>query len=146
MKKTFEKYLKSIGITSKAMIERVEQIHDECLLVCTLEPEEIFVDEYIDAEGRKQYECVNFFSTYYHFGSSSLTGKKFEYFYLPLKKKVLRWKIEKTDYNFKKATDKSRIVINFDCSGMTTSTLKASGKNCEVVLSILKKYVIPNLG
>jgi hypothetical protein len=144
MKKAFEVYLKSVGITSKAMLRRIGLIHDECELMCSAKPQAIFVDEYID-EGGRQYECVNFFTASFHFASGDFTGDNREYTFVHIKRKILKWKMEKAHYDLKKATSKSRITITFYFSDMANASLKASGKNCDVALSIFRKYIAPNV-
>ena len=145
MKKEFLEYLKSIGIVSKSMQARIREAHNDCLLLSNEKPQDIFVDEYMDSEGQRQYECINFFSKHYHFAMNDFLGKSDRYFYSILQARILRWTIEKTEYDLKKATDKSRIVIDFLISDAAGGNLKASGKNCEVALLMFKKYLLPNM-
>jgi hypothetical protein len=132
-------------MVSEHMLERVREIYNEYLSICTEKPQNIFIDEYIDGEGQRQYECVNFFSPNFHFAAESFLGKNVKYQVSPLNKNIISWKIEKTDYNLIKASANSRINIIFYFSDTTGASLKASGENCEVALSILKTYVMPNL-
>ena len=112
MKKEFLEYLKSIGIVSKSVKARIREVYNDYISLFNKKPRDIFIDEYIDSEGQRQYECINFFSPHHHFAANNFLGKDDQYFFSSLHPELLKLKINKTDYDLKKATDRSRMIIN----------------------------------
>lgn len=60
-------------------------------------------------------------------------------------KRITYWNIQKQDYDFKKATDKSRLYLHFKVDTLTEGSLKASKENCDYLKEIFLKYILPNL-
>ena len=140
----FKSYLKSIGIDTKSLLERIEEIYMDCTAIWGNEPQDIFVDEYIDSEGVRFYTCVNFFYQNYFFAAEQFLNKD-DYYSANIKKAFYFCKITKTNYDFKKTKRNSNIVIEFGSISAAYGELKATRKNCDHAMLIYNKYIKPNL-
>ena len=145
MRKEFIEYLESIGVT-KPIQERIETIHADCVEICKDEMRDIFVTDYIKAEGEREYENVWFFSD-----NSVMEGKNFiradDIDITPLKG-LFYVRFQKTDYDLKKATDKSRLLVTCLFGENTNSIrgeFKASKENCDYLKKIILKYMVSHL-
>ncbi len=63
MKQEFVDYLKSIGIKAGSLLDQIESIYEFYLEMCPDEITDIFVTDYIDSEGKREYENLWFFRT-----------------------------------------------------------------------------------
>jgi len=144
MKKEFSEYLASIGIKD-LFYQRVEEVYafyssdflDEDVL-------DIFVTEYVDGEGRREYENLWFFTA-----TSVMEAKQFlmedKFDLMPIKDRVLRWEIAKRDYDFKEAAAKSRMRLQVFLDNDFVCDFKASQENCDFLRDIFLKYFKPNV-
>lgn len=144
MKDEFIKYLNIIGITTESLHNRIEQIYKECLEVCPEEIVDIFVEEYIKDDGSREIENVDFFSENYQFSANQFLTND-NYNLVRIKKRVLIVKIQKQNYDFIKATQKSRLNLIVTIDGGLIGDFKASKENCDYLKDILLKYFKPNL-
>lgn len=142
MKAEWATYLESIGI-QELFLKRVEKVFDFYQKVYSDQIEDIFVSEYIDEDGNRQYESMWLFST-----TSAMEAKNFlqedNFDSTSLRKQVKYWSIKKTEYDFTKATTKSRMVLNFGLLSGISGLLKASKENCDPLKSLFMKYILPN--
>ena len=140
----FIPYLRSVDIVTRSLIKRIELICTLCTDMCPDKLEDIFVTDYVSKEGTREYENLWFFSKSY-----CLEAKKFmteiTLDIAPFKNNIAAWAISTQDFNFKKASTKSRLSLHLKFSTTATSGLtasfKASGKNCEALQSIINRYV-----
>lgn len=143
MRTEFIKYLKSIGIT-KAHQERIEIIYECCKELCLNEITGIFVTDYIKQDGTREYENLWFFSD-----KNCMEAKQFisidDFDITPLKKRINYLNIRKQDYDFKKATDKSRLFLKVGLGFDITGEFKAAKENCDYLKEIILKYIKINL-
>ncbi|MHC2995399.1 MAG: hypothetical protein IBV53_07870 [Candidatus Atribacteria bacterium] len=143
MKKEFIIYLKSIDITN-AHRGRVETIYKFYQEICPDEITGIFITDYIEKDGSREYENLWFFSE-----ECCMEAKQFitkdDFDITPIKKRVLYWTIQKQDYDFKKATKKSRLYLKLVLDTGIEGELKAAKENCDYLRKIILKYVVPNL-
>ena len=144
MKDEFIEYLNTIGITTDALHERIEQIYKDCLDICPEEVVDIFVEEYIKEDGSRELENVDFFSENYQFSANQFLTKD-DYNLVRLKKNFLLFRIQKQNYDFKKATQNSRLNLVVKIEGNLTGELKASKENCDFLKDIFFKYFRSNL-
>lgn len=142
MKNEFIEYLKSIGLT-EPIIGRIEHIYQFYKEISSDEIRDIFVTEYIKADGSREYENLWFFSSKCCM-EAKLFITKDDFDMAPMRNDVVYLDIRKQDYDFKKATEKSRIELRFRLSEVH-GILKASKENCDHLKRILLEYILPNL-
>jgi hypothetical protein len=143
MKEEFKKYLESIGIT-ETLYKRVETIYEFYRNICPDEITDIFVTEYIKEDRTREYENLWFFSKKYAM-EAKLFIEEDNFDITPIQNRIHHWRIQKQDYDFKKATEKSRIHLTFSIDLGVYAEFKASKENCDHLKDIIFKYVIPNL-
>ena len=144
MKEDFKNYLSSIGVTAKVLSERIETIYQFYQSIGLDEITGIFLTDYILSDGTRLFESLWFFSENF-----AMEAKQFlvedNFDMSLLHKRVHYWNIKKQNYDFKKATEKSRLYIGFILNTGAGSFLKASKENCDYLKEIFLKYFIPNL-
>lgn len=145
-KKEFVKfipYLNAIDITTRAYLKRIELIYTWCSDMCPEEIEDIFAEDYFKEDGTREYENLWFFSKNY-----CLEAKKFltqiNLDITPIKNRIHYWTVQAQDFDFKKASDKSRLNLRFDLAQRISGELKAARGNCDFLQAIINKYVKPN--
>ena len=143
MKEQFTAYLKSIGM-SDVLIRRVETIHEFYQDICHEEITGIFVNDFIKEDGNREYESLWLFSQAYLMEAKSFISKD-EFDMTPLNKKVEYWSVEKQDYDFAKATDKSRVNLKIAFRYPIDGIFKASKENCDFLRDVFLKYIMPNV-
>ena len=143
MKEELTKYLESIGIT-KAFCERIETIHEFYCSICPDEITSIFVTDYIKEDSTREYENLWFFSKGYYMEAKQFITKD-DFDITPIQNRIRYWTIQKQDYDFKKAGEKSRISLEFQLDTEIAGHLKASRENCDYLRDIILKHVMPNL-
>ena len=143
MKEEFKKYLKDVDIIG-AIGERVERIYDFYREICPDEITGIFITDYIKEDGERVYEHLWFFSEKYCMEAKQfITTDDFDI--TPIKNRIIYWTLKKQDYDFKKATEKSRLHLKFVIDIEIEAALKASKENCDHLKNIMLKYIMPNL-
>ncbi|GAI51330.1 unnamed protein product, partial [marine sediment metagenome] len=129
MREEFIKYLESIGIT-KALRERIETIYECCKELCSNEITGIFITDYIKQDGSREYENLWFFSD-----KNCMEAKQFittdDFDITPIKKRINYWTIQKQNYDFKKATEKSRLFLRVKFDAEMAGEFKAAKENCD---------------
>ena len=142
MKDEFLKYLESIGMT-KTPLKRVETIYAFYTEMCPDEITDIFVTDYITEDGTREYQNLWFFSTKCCMEAHSFITE--DHFDMDVMRGgVHSWEIKKQDYDFKKATAKSRLHLKFYMSHPRFGELKAAKENCDYLKNIILKYVVPS--
>jgi hypothetical protein len=142
MKTEWNEYLSSLGFT-EVFDERVEEILGFFETVYPGKTQDIFVTEYFDKEGNRQYGSVWVFTE-----ESAMEAKNFlqedDFDSVPLSRQVKYWAIKKTDYDFREASTRSRMVLQFDLVSGIEGTLRASRENCDHLRTIFMKHILPN--
>lgn len=143
MKEEFKKYLKDVDIIG-AIRGRVERIYDFYREICPDEITGIFITDYIKEDGERVYEHLWFFSEKYCMEAKQfITTDDFDI--TPIKNRIIRWELKKQDYDFKKATEKSRLHLEFEMDTTIEGELKASKGNCDYLRDIILEYIKSNL-
>ena len=144
MKEKFVKYLKKIEIP-KALHPRIGDIYKFYKdFYGAKSLTDIFISEYIKDDGKRELENLWFFTNKFLLESKMFINKD-DFDATPLKDRVLYWGIKKQDYDFKKATEKSRLTIQLSLEGDIIGTLKSSGVNCDELKKVFEKHIVPNL-
>ena len=140
------KYLESIDIKTEELINKFTTVHDYCQKVCPYEFEDLFIDEYINEDGIRVYESISFFSREYVV-AALLFSKQNELIIGKLGTHRFELKFKSKDYNFTKATGQSRLSLERrdPSTRAIVGWFKASKENCDTLMNILKKYVLPNM-
>jgi len=148
MKKEHIEYLKTIGL-SDILIERVDSIYSLYKEVCPEEITDIFVDNYLKKDGTNVYESLWFFSGNSHVMEARQFAIVEEDIFdiLSIPDQIVYCKFEKRDYNFKKATDKSRLSLEiwFRDNEELLCIFTASEINCDFLKEIYMKIIKPKL-
>lgn len=138
----FKAYLEKVDITTEALLSRIQLIYDVASEMCPERIEQIFVTDYIKKDNTRAYESIWFFSKGY-----CMEAKDFETDYsidiIPIK--IYRFEIALKDYDFKKATPKSRLQLSIQFDEQLSGDLKGAKENCDVLRDIILKYLKPNL-
>ncbi len=143
MKKEFIKYLESIDITN-TLRKRIETIYEFFGEICSDTITDIFISDYIKDDGSREYENACFFSSKYWMEAKQFTVKD-NFDITPVRKRVFYWTIEKRDYDFKKATEESRIILHVHFDTTIMAEIKAAKNNCDYLKDIIVKHVMANL-
>jgi hypothetical protein len=144
MKQAFEAYLNSVGIVG-ALMQRVDVILTFYERISPEEITDIVVSEYVKEDGSREYENLWFFST-----ESAMEAKAFiqqdNFDMVSIRKRLAYWRIEKRDYDFQQATDKSRMTVHFSTGPLDiTGDLRASKENCDHLRDIFMNRILANM-
>jgi len=143
MKEEFMDYLASIGMP-EALWQRVREIYGFYRDICGQEIGDIFVTDYITDDGSREFENLWFFSD-----KCCMEAKQFiatdDFDSTPMKNRIVYWEVKKQDYDFKEATEKSRLLLYFRVDSQVRCDFKAARANCHYLRNIFFKYVVPNL-
>jgi hypothetical protein len=134
MDEKFYIYMRVIGLTD-SLIKRVEQIFAFYSEIIKIKIDDIFITDYIDKEGARHYENLWFFSKdVWMEAKNFVTTDNFDMAILkgPLK----YWRVEKTDYDFLKVTEKSRLLIESSINEDIESSFKAARENCDFLKQV----------
>lgn len=144
MKEEFIKYLESIGITGELTkkIGTVYEFYKEVFPNETIT--DIFITDYIKEDGTREYESLWFFSENY-----LMEAKQFiimdDFDITPVKNRIIYIELKKQNYDFKKATEKSRFNLSVRLDTGIVGEFKASKENCDYFKDIFRKYIQSNL-
>jgi len=141
------KYLESIGMVSDIDIKRVRGIFDQRKVLCPEGLNKIFISNYVDTDGKDQFKDLWLFSD--NFLIEVLNFSKQETLNLEItvfSKNIHGISIETNNLNiFQGAEGDSKLHITFYTRNEFTCDQLAYGRNCDVLMSIYKKYLRPNL-
>ena len=142
MKEDFENYFDAIRLDG-AFREKANEIIDFYEGLYPRQLESIFVTEYVDNEGNRQYSNLSLFTSNFTFEAKNfLTQDNFDS--TTIKNTIVYWELVKENYNFKIATQKSRMSLDFSLATGIHGNFRSSGKNCDFLRDIFKKHIIPN--
>lgn len=144
MKEEFMDYLASIGVP-EALWQRVREMYHFYRDICAQEIGDIFVTDYINEEGSREFENLWFFSDKHHFMEAKGFVTRDDFDCVPMKNRIFYWEVKKQDYDFHRATDKSRLYLSFELHPPVTCEFKAAKGNCDYLRDIFLKYVVANL-
>lgn len=143
MKQEWTDYLHSIGVVDH-FYEKAERV---VLFYENLFPNdinEIFVSEYVDKEGMRQYDNIWLFTSEVVLEAKAFL-KKDDYDATPLRGCLKYWNITKEEFEIGSASKKSRMTLMIGMTGSVRGEMKASAENCDHLWSIFTKAILPNL-
>lgn len=141
MKKHFEDYLNSIKVT-EILKKRINEIYEFCNFACPEEIMEIFVSDYFTKDGERFYYKICFFSDTFYMETTDFETN--DNFYITPLKRTVSVSIDKEHYNFKKATENSKLSLNFSFPE-EEKHISAAKNNCDYLMNILTNYFLQNL-
>jgi hypothetical protein len=142
MKAEMINYCKSIGLT-EPFLKRMDEHYEMVIEVIKEEPVEVLIEDYVNEEGTRTYTDATFMSEHYVVAINQfLTSNKM--LLHDAKQKIEGIYISKQDYDFKKATEQSRLNLEviFRASNMR-GNFKASKENCDFLWKITRDYFFP---
>lgn len=139
----FIPYLNDIDITTRAYLKRIEFIYELCCDICPEKIEDVLVEDYIKDDGTREYEDLNFFSKGCCLSAHNFLTKTDIYIGV-IDKRIIGWRVTATDFDFKKASTKSRLNISFTTLYKIEGEFKAARENCKYLQAIVNKYIKPN--
>ena len=146
MKYEFNKYLEAINLPI-AIRERIETIADYVALLCDEELGEIFVSDYFQEDGTRQYENILFFSASYVVEAKSFVTDV-DLDIAPIADGIYYVNLSAQNYDFRNATEQSRVFIKCMLEQGAPSLgfeLKGAKENCSHAMRILEAIIKPNL-
>ncbi len=124
--------------------KRVFMIYEFYRETCSEEITDVFVSEYLNQDGTRKYENLWFFSETYCMEAKQFITKE-DFDITPIKEKTSYIRIKKENYDFKKATEKSKLHLELGFTNEVRGNSKASKENCDYLKEIILKHFIPNL-
>lgn len=141
MKKEFVDYLIDIGVYSEVIIKRIEHFLYIFRNLDFQEIKDIFISEYRESSGQRNYLSLDFYTDDYALSVNSFLSED-DFTIDKIAKVLFTISYEVKNYNFDKASESSR--LNIDCFSKYQENAywfaKASGKNCDYLRDIMKKY------
>jgi hypothetical protein len=144
---SIKNYLDSIGMISDIDINQVMEIFNQGRILCPEELKMIFISNYKDTDSKDEFKDLWLFSDNCLIEVLSFNKQETLNFDITIfRKNIHTISIETSNLNFSQsAKDHSKLHIQFfTLNGFTCDQL-AYGCNCDVLMSIYKKYLIPNL-
>ena len=144
MKEHFIEYLEGIGIT-KTFRKRIEEIYNFYVEICPDDIIDIFVTDYTMGDGSRKYENLWCFSPK-NCMEAQLFIENDHFDIAPIENQIAHLEIQKENYDFKEANDKSKLYLslNFSLSSLQCD-FKASKENCTYLKNIIFEHALPNL-
>jgi hypothetical protein len=145
MKPEFRNYLSSVDIhLTEPLYAKIEEIESDLKLICPEEIKAIFVNEYRQHDGKREYLAAVFFSDHYLMEARNILQPE-KALDIAFYKNVDHVLWSTMNYNFQAATEKSAATLTFRFEGGMTMTMRASGKNCDALYQVFLERVKPNL-
>ena len=142
MKQEFQTYLSKIGITD-SYLERADYVFEFFSNILKEDIINIFVSDYYSEDNQRNYESLWLFTK-----TKMCEAKQFllkdDYDMAPYSNAIFYLQLEKTEYDFKKASNKSRLSVTLELVSKITCIFKASATNCDYLKKIYLEILIPN--
>src|SRR3990170_4856177 len=141
--KEFAEYLRTLGM-GDLLRERVATIQRTVKAICPEGLKYIFVSEYIQEDGSRQYEVLHFFSDNYAVEAKNfLTENMFEI--EKIGHSIVNLLFDSQEFDLQLPTEKSRLRVRYYTATNLQADFKASRENCTHLLTIVQNCLIPNL-
>ena len=144
MKKEHLEYLEKIGI-KPPIRDRIEQIYEFYSEICPEEIEDVFVSDYNKEDGSRIYEQCRFYSEHFMMVADDFLQNDDFSFFNSYSVRTLGLRIEKKHYDFKKANDKSRMILVVEYEGTNLAHIKATKENCDYLKVLMQKWYMPSI-
>lgn len=140
-------YLQSIGMISDVDIQVVKVIFSQGKVLCPEELKTIFISNYKETDGKEQFKDLWLFSDNYVIEALNFSKKettKLEMSIFSNNIQAVAFEANNLDFS-QKAKDDSRLHVVFLTLNSFSCDHIASGRNCDALMSIYKKYIKNNL-
>ena len=141
MNEKLKRYLDSIGLKGELFV-KVENAYRFFTEYLECEIEDIFVSEYINKEGVREYENIWFFNDDYCYEAKHFIMQE-DFDSCVIKNNIDYFSIKKSNFDIisNLTADNSRMNLEFRLkNSMVVGDMKASKSNCEQLAIIVKKY------
>lgn len=141
MNQDMQDYLELLGATSPVVdgVARAVSAYEELGIAW----EDMILSETVNDAGQRVWGSLWLFSSSHLLEARDVTTS--ENYDAALVESYLYFRVELKDFDWTKATLDSRMVLRVELKSRITGEIRASGKNCERLVQIAKKYVIPGL-
>lgn len=140
-------YLQSIGMISDVDIQVVKEIFSQGKVLCPEELKTIFISNYKETDGKEQFKDLWLFSDNYVIEAMNFSKQetpKLEMTIFSNNIQAVAFETNNLDFS-QKAKDDSRLHVEFYTFNNFSCDQIASGRNCDALMSIYKKYIKNNL-
>ena len=134
----FGEYLSSIGIN------KVERTLIAAERLCPEKMEEIFISDWIPAEGQRGYENLYFLTGTYIVESANFSTDTNINLEITVLKDRVKYILAKYNDYFEKASAESKLSITFYTNGGSFA-MKATKENCDNLVEVYEKYIKSNI-
>ncbi len=143
MKQGFMDYFKSLGMR-RPYLDRTEELYRVADQISPAGIGDVFVSEYMD-DGVRTPQSVWFFTTDlgYAIEAHFIDNDQIDIF--TIKGRVKNIVVRKKDYDFKSATEKSRLNVRLKTDLDIEREMKASKENCDRLWHIVLTHLKNNL-
>jgi hypothetical protein len=141
MRQDFNNYMKYIGL-SPALTGRVQDFYGFWRMLCPEKIEWMFINDSIDKDGARLFESLLFFSANYGMEAKDFVSKE-NFHMVRIESPIVLFSVQTQDYDFKQATEKSRLYFRASLTASTSATLKAAKENCDCLWELVVNYFAP---
>ena len=138
-------YLEVIKLPT-VLTARVREIYNFFSTVFSEDIERVFVTNYFTQEGKEEFESLWLFSNSY-ISEAKQFAIKDDYDMAFVKESIAYWEMNKENFDFNEATEKSRLHIRAALANNVNVSveLKASGHNCNYLRQVFESHILTNL-
>jgi hypothetical protein len=137
-------YLNSIEISTDTLKTKIKDTIEAAKMICPEESKDIFISDWVQTEGKREYEHLFLFTDNYIVESSNFSTDS----NINVEATILKERVKYINVVFNKKyredDPSSRITIFFTTNGGAYE-LKSAKNNCGKLLEIYKKYIQPNI-
>ena len=139
-------YLQSIGMISDVDIQVVKEIFSQGKFLCPEELKTIFISNYKETDGKEQFKDLWLFSDNYVIEAMNFNKQtpKLEMTIFSNNIEAVSIETNNLDLSQKAKDDSSLHVKFYTLNGFSCDQI-ASGRNCDVLMSIYNEYVKHNI-
>ena len=143
MKQDFIDYFKSLGMR-RPYLDRTEELYRVADQMSPEKIKDVFVSEYLD-DGVRTPQSVWFFTSDLGYAIEAYFIDNDQIDIFTIKGRVKNIVVRKKDYDFKLATEKSRLNVRLKTDLDIDRKMKASKENCDHLWRIVRTHLKNNL-
>lgn len=147
MNQSIVEYLESIGM-GQLLINKAAALHDQFVSISEGTLQDALVSEYVTEDGQREYLGLVFFNSTYVYEVEHFLADAPTMWIAKLTNNLSAVGLTPNkEYDFITASPASRLNLNCGWRQGTTFVLniKTSGHNCDKLLYVVRKYLMPNV-